>query len=397
VGAAYPMVLQTGTIRVARIGGIAIEIHFTFVFVILWAAFQGAYPNGSLRGALFGIVLIGLLFGCILLHELGHGLFARGFGLKVYRIVLLPIGGIVEIPQSHPWQELVITLAGPMVNLGLAILFGAIAYLVQPFEVSNLAELAVLLLSSPLSLPGLLLYLAGTNLLLFAFNMLPAFPMDGGRIVRAGLALVLDYELATRLSAWLGWAFAGLMSVFALAGWPPAGIPPNLGLLIVSFIVFIGAQQEIVYVRRQRSLIRMEVQEITQLEIAVLEPWDSVSLELMQRLLKEEQALPVLIEGRVVGLLTYDDVRRAVRRPHEMPLTVAHMMRTHFPVLRLSDTLWVAFRDMTSYQLASLPVVEDGLYQGIVRLDDINHAWRFPVRRRRAGTTLVSGDTPLYD
>src|SRR5688500_11812918 len=125
------MVLQTGTLRVARIGGIAIEIHFTFVFVVLWAAWQGAHPDGSVRGALYGILLIGLLFGCILLHELGHGLFARGFGLKVYRIVLLPIGGIVEIPQSQPWQELVITLAGPMVNLGLAIVFGAIAYVAE--------------------------------------------------------------------------------------------------------------------------------------------------------------------------------------------------------------------------------------------------------------------------
>jgi Zn-dependent protease len=390
-------VLQTGNVRVARIGGIAIEIHFTFVFLILWAAWQGAYPNGSIKGALYGILLIGLLFGCILLHELGHGLFARGLGLKVYRIILLPIGGIVEIPQSRPWQELVITLAGPMVNLGLAILFGAAAYLMQPFTQDNWADLARLLFTPSPGAAGVLAYLAGTNFLLFAFNMLPAFPMDGGRILRAGLALVFDYGTATRISAWFGWAFAAVMAVFAIVGWPPAGIPQNLGLLIVSVIVFVGAYQEVIYVRRQRSLVRMEVHQIAKHGANFLAPWDTVSLDLIQRLLKEEQALPVLIEGRVVGLLTYEDVRKAVRHPHDSPLTVAHMMRTHFPVLRLSDTLWVAFRDMDSSQLKSLPIVEDGIYQGVVRLEDINHAWRFPVRRRRTGSALVSGDTPLYD
>lgn len=387
---------QTGTIRVARIGGIAVEIHFTFIAVIFWGAWLGWSLCGGTALAVYWILQTLLLFGCVLLHELGHGLQARGFGLVVRRIILLPFGGIAELetPPAYPWQELIVALAGPMVNFGLATVLGLIAVISDPFSLRM--SVAREALCTP-SLTGTTLILVGTNLLLFATNMLPAFPMDGGRVLRAALALALNYELATRISSWLGRILAAGMVLLGFIGWPPAGIPPVPLLVFVGAMIFFGAQQEEIYVRRQRALVRVEVHELAQRGTSPLAPWDTITHQLAARLFRHDQTLPVVVEERVVGLLTYHDVRRAHRHLRQTPLTVAHVMRTYFPILRLSDTLWVALQEMNTYQLAAIPIVENGVYQGIVRLDDINHAWRFAVRRRRSPSTLASGDSVIYD
>ncbi len=387
---------RTGSIRIARIGGIAVEVHITFVLVILWGAWQGWAQYGRLTGALYGVLLMILLFGCILLHELGHGLQARAFGLSVRRITLLPIGGLAQLesPPAYPLHELAIALAGPLVNLGLALLLIFITYLLQPFTISNWVDQALLVFFSPPNITGLTLYLFGANLILFIFNMIPAFPMDGGRVLRSGLALVIDYELATRAAAWIGRFLAIFMGVIGLVGWPPARIPPNPLMLLLAFMVFFGARQEEQYVRRQRALIRLEVSKLTRPSTEVIAPWDAITNKLVAHLFQYDQTLPVLVEGRLVGLLTYQDVRRAYSGGVDPSSTVAHVMRTTFPNVRLSDTLWVALQEMSSFQLAVLPVLEDGVFQGIVSLDDINHAWQFAGRHQRIAKAMpLSGDT----
>jgi len=388
-------VWQTGSIRVARISGIAIEVHITFILVILWGAWQGWSQYGGLEGALYGVLLMILLFGCILLHELGHGLQARAFGLAVRRITLLPIGGLAQLesPPAYPLHELTIALAGPVVNLGLALLLIITTYLIQPFVFANWIDQAILLFFSPPSVPGLLLYLFGANLILFVFNMIPAFPMDGGRVLRSALALVIDYELATRIAAWIGRLLAISMSVIGLVGWPPAQIPPNPLMLVLGFMVFFGARQEEFYVRRQRALVRVEVSKLTRPSAEIIAPWDVITGTLVAHLFRHEKTLPVLVEGRLVGLLTYQDVRRAYSRGLDPSSTVAHVMRTTFPNVKLSDTLWVALQEMNSFQLAVLPVLENDLFQGVISLDDINRAWQFVGNKRRSTNAVpLSGD-----
>ena len=387
---------QTGSLRVARIGGIDIEIHITFVLVILWGAWQGWAQYGRLTGALYGMLLMILLFVCILLHELGHGLQARAFGLSVRRITLLPIGGLAQLesPPAYPLHELTIALAGPLVNLGLALPLIFIAYLFQPFAISNLIEQSKnLIFSSPPNITGLALYLFWSNLSLFAFNMIPAFPMDGGRVLRSGLALAIDYEIATRVAAWIGRLLAILMIIIGLVG-QLTGHPLSLLLVLFGFVVFFGAQQEEQYVRRQRALIRLEVSKLTRPSAEVIAPWDAITGRLVAHLFRHEHALPVLVEGRLVGLLTYQDVRRAYSGGIDPSSTVAHVMRTTFPNVKLSDTLWVALQEMSSFQLAVLPVLEDGIFQGVISLDDINHAWQFAGRQQRTTKAMpLSGDT----
>jgi Zn-dependent protease/CBS domain-containing protein len=384
-------VWRDGAIRVARVGGIVIDIHFSFGLVLFWGAWEGWSRYSNYSGALYGLLAVALLFACILLHELGHALLARALGINASRITLLPVGGLAQFESSpaYAWQELIIVLTGPLVNLILALVLGVSIYFLQP--PLSLADWPSYLFSLyPPTLTGLALYLVGANIALFLFNMLPAFPMDGGRTLRASLALVLDYEMATRLAAGLGCALAILMIVLGLAGWPSVGLMPNPFLLIVAVVVVMGAYQEERHVRRQRALVRTEVGSICQLPSQVIAPWDTVSPPLVRRLFKRERALPVMVGDRLVGLLTHAGAQKGARR--RQPVTVAHLMRSDFPILQPHDTLWVALQEMDNSQLYYLPVVDNGIFLGLVSLDHIEDAWR-PVSRRRDTAGLVSGGT----
>lgn len=390
---------QTAGIRIARIGQISIEVHLSFTLVIAWGGWQGWLQYGDVQGLIYGMVVVVLLFACVLLHELGHGLQARMFGLSVRRITLLPIGGLAQLdtPPSYAWHELVIALAGPAVNLIMAIIIGVILVAINPFAFSApsiqdwVYQLALMPFLSP-SLSGIMLYLFGTNLMLFLFNMLPAFPMDGGRILRSGLALFLDYQLATQIAAWLGRIMAIGMGFFGIIGWPRGGIPPNPILFIVALVVYYGARHEEIYVRRRRALVQLEVGDIVQRSTEVISPWDAITPGLIRRLHRNDRTLPALIDGRLVGLLSYNDIRRSVH-PEEAA-TVAHVMRTDFPSMRKTDTLWVALQEMNKHYLAALPVIQDGQFFGMIGLDDIQQAWRYASHRfRHSNSRLAPGDS----
>lgn len=386
-------------IRVARIGGIAVDVHPTFGLVILWGAWQGWEQYGGFFGVVYGTSGILLLFVCVLLHELAHGLKAQQLGLVVRRIILLPIGGLAQLesPPSYPLHELLIAISGPLVNLTLGVAFGLVALFVQPPDASSwMDNLWQNLYFATPNLVGMLFYLVATNLMLFVFNMLPAFPMDGGRVLRAALALAIDYEQATRLASWLGRITALGLGILGSIGWVGADIPPNPALIILAVIIFSGARHEELYVRRQRALVRVEVGEVLYQPPQILSPWDTVTHSLITQLFKNESALPVIVDNRVVGLLTYQDVEKRLRGPTRS-VTVAHVMRTDFPTLRPRDTLWIAHQEMNAEQLAALPVVDNGHFRGVVSLDDIDQAWKLSSHYRRDNTLTVSGDTELND
>lgn len=370
---------QSGTIRIAKIGGIAVDIHFTFALVILWGAYDGWIQyGGSLEGALYGVVAILLLFGCVLLHELAHGLQARALGLVVRRVILYPIGGIavLETQASSPWDELVYVLAGPLLNLVLATVLAILLIVTTPQIFGSPADL-VDTLRTP-SLVSAVVYLTLGNLSLFIFNIIPAFPMDGGRLLRAGLALTMPYVNATRIAAWIGRALALVMGLASLVLFfvpgPLQYSAQNILLLLVAVIVFIAAYNEEIFIRRQWALARVEVGQVFRKRIETISPWDDLTNSLIAELFRYERILPVIVDERIVGLLSYDEAHRFVSKTPTV--TVAHAMRTNFPTLRPRDTLWVALQAMTADHLAMLPVVEENKFQGMVNLDDIKEAWR---------------------
>ena len=216
------------SLKVASIFGIEVRIHLTFLLFLVWIWFS-YYQIAGFAGAVQGVLFILALFACVLLHEFGHAFAARGFGIETPDITLLPIGGVARLSRipEKPWQELVVAIAGPLVNVVIA---AALIFVIHTNATLEQLEY----LESPRI--ELLAKLASVNVMLVLFNLIPAFPMDGGRVLRALLAMAMPYARATQIAAWIG---QGLAVVFAIVG-----IFVNPWLIFIAFFIFAGAQQE---------------------------------------------------------------------------------------------------------------------------------------------------------
>ena len=213
------------SITVGRFGGTAVKIHITFVLFLAWIAFS-AWANEGVEAALDSTVFIVLLFLCVILHEFGHILAARRYGIRSPQVTLLPIGGVASMPRlpSDPRQELVVALAGPAVNLIIAAALVAALGSLRPLDFEQIEN-------PHLSLIG---RLAAANLFLAVFNLIPAFPMDGGRVLHALLAMRIGGPLATEVAAKVGQAFAIGLGFLGLFGNP-------LLIFIAVFIYIVAA------------------------------------------------------------------------------------------------------------------------------------------------------------
>ncbi len=218
--------------RLGRLFGVPVYLHFTFLLLLGLVALVGLV-RGGFAAALAGTLMIASVFACVLLHEFGHILAARRYGIPTQDVILLPIGGLARLARmpDEPRQELVVALAGPAVNVAIAAaLFPVVSLGASPF----LAQLFAI------------------NLILAAFNMLPAFPMDGGRVLRALLARRMSYVRATDLAATIGKGMAVLLAFAGLFGFPGL-FGGNPMLLVIAWFVWTGAGREALLVRRQRS------------------------------------------------------------------------------------------------------------------------------------------------
>src|SRR5438132_4339536 len=217
------------SIPIFRIAGIQLRIHITFLLLIAWIAFA-YYAQGGSPAAIGGVLFILLLFACVVLHEFGHALAGKAFGINTPDITLLPIGGVARLERipDEPLQELVIAAAGPAVTalIALGAFIGGGSWDYPP--------------TTKTSIPDLLFTM---NVVLLLFNLLPAFPMDGGRVLRALLATHMNYARATQVAATVGQAFAFFFGIIGLFGVP--GIyNANPFLIFIAFFVYIGASQE---------------------------------------------------------------------------------------------------------------------------------------------------------
>jgi len=219
------------SVKIASIFGIDVRIHLTFLLFLVWIWFS-YYQVAGFAGAVQGVLFMLALFLCVLLHEFGHAFAARGFGILTPDITLLPIGGVARLNRipDKPWQELIVAIAGPIVNVVIA---GVLIFVIHAS--ATLEQLEDL--ESPRI--ELLAKLASVNVMLVLFNLIPAFPMDGGRVLRALLAMAMPYARATQIAAWIG---QGLAIVFAVIGL--FGHPSNPLLIFIAFFIFAGAQQE---------------------------------------------------------------------------------------------------------------------------------------------------------
>ncbi len=284
------------SLRLGSVSGIAIRVHFTFA--LLLAAFASHLgEQQGLRGALFGLVLVVCLFGCVVLHELGHALVAQRFGVAVREIVLLPIGGVARLlsEPKRPLHELLIALAGPLVNVVLALLaFAALrgGPILPPSALSQA-------ITTPSTHAVLLILLYG-NLSLAAFNMLPALPMDGGRVLRALLSFFFGQVRATNIAA-------GLAQILAV-GLAFIGLQNEPLLVFIALLVFMGAGQERVTARTNLLLAELRAGEVCDPHAVSFAPGDSVGSAVDQTLRSAQAHFLVSHGGEAIGTVSRDDI-----------------------------------------------------------------------------------------
>jgi Zn-dependent protease len=354
---------------IGHLFGIEVRVHATFLILLGWVATSHLTAGHGLFVALSGVGYVLAVFASVVLHELGHALTARRFGIVTRDITLLPIGGVARLERmpSKPREELLVAIAGPAVNVLIAVLLFGVLLLMGTIE--DLTRLT--LVGGPL-LGKLLL----TNLTLAAFNVLPAFPMDGGRVLRALLAMRTSYVRATDVAAAVG---QGVALVFGLVG-----LFTNPFLVFVALFVWIGAQAEARLAHVHASLAGIPVSRAMVRGFSILSPDEPVSVVVDRILGGFQDDVPVIDGETLVGVLGREDVLRAAVRG-DVNAPVASVMRRDIPVLKEDDSLELAFDRLQSSGRRCLPVVRGDLLVGVLPIENVAYMLRMRAERSAHG------------
>jgi Zn-dependent protease len=367
---------MSGSIRLGRLRGIVVSVHVTFLPVLIGAAWLGMARYGGASGATFGALAVLLLFACVLLHEMAHSFQARARGIGVQEIVLLPIGGLtnLDLLAVEPEDEIRIALAGPLANLGLGLLFGMIICGTAIANGQSIRMLALQSLQQPTVL-GLIIYLAIANLVLALFNLLPALPLDGGRALRAILSSRMSVEAATHRAALAGRSFGAGMAAVGFMILAIGVVPYGLALIMVAAALYGGATYEDRVTRRHVLLDAWTVGQVFKPAPQTVSPHDPLNMALDG--VAKGLVVPVVVtigeHTRLIGLVTAHELRNMARTDN---LSIAHVMRTHFPSVHPSDPLWLAYEKLQQSRLFAVPVVSKDDLCGLISLADIRRALR---------------------
>jgi Zn-dependent protease/CBS domain-containing protein len=341
--------------KIGRFAGIDVNIHATFLLLVIFFGFSYWQQTGTLTGTLEGIAFLLVLFLTVVLHEFGHALTARRYGIKTRDITLLPIGGVARLERmpEKPLQELWVALAGPAVNLVIAAVLFIFLLLSKTFVPLN----GMTLTGGPF-----IERLLGINLSLALFNLLPAFPMDGGRVLRALLGLRLNYVRATQIAATVGQGMAFLFGII--------GLFSNPFLVFIALFVWIGAQQEASMVQVKSALGGIPVSQAMMTEFKTLEPLDTLQQAVEHVLAGSQHDFPVLEGDQVVGILIRSDLFTALAR-HSEASRVNAVMRRDFEVIHPGDMLETASTRLQACGCNIFPVVENSRLVGLLNMENI--------------------------
>jgi Zn-dependent protease/CBS domain-containing protein len=340
------------SLNIGSIAGTAVRIHITFVLFLIWI-FVASYVAGGADAALGAVIFLILIFACVLAHEFGHIFTARAFGVTTPDVTLLPIGGVARLASipEKPVEEFLIAIAGPLVNVAIAFLLIAFAGAqLQPDIASTALDNARVSLVDKLAI---------VNLFIALFNMIPAFPMDGGRVLRALLSIRLGFVRATELSASIGQGLAFLLGFL--------GLLYNPLLIFIAIFVYLAASAEAHMVALRAVAHGIPAAAAAMTQIATLAPQAQID-EAVQTLLQTSQSeFPVIDEAsRPVGLLGRNDMIRALRelgpeaRVHEA-------MSTGLPVVERRRPLEEAVRLLQEKAAPAVMVVDgEGRFAGLI-------------------------------
>ena len=345
--------------RFARVAGIDLRVHLSFLLVIVLGSFQ--WGGLGLRGALFGALLTLLTFASVTLHELGHSLVAQRFGISVKDITLYPIGGIARLGSrpKTPGQELLIALAGPAVNVLLVGILGSIG--VALFSGPELWDAVVNARAEQPTVETLFAMLVLSNAALAVFNMVPALPMDGGRVLRAVLSWVLGPERATVTSAFIARVLAVVLFTFGLFYLSP----PNPVLVVIALFVFTGAGREVADQRMGRVLEGVQLGDVVSPYAPRFTPATTLGEAVRMLTMTHYEAIAVESYGKLIGVATSKDILRAAGEQGAWGY-VAGVVKGEVPVVDARDSLEDARVKMTDGGVPWVAVMREGLFIGLV-------------------------------
>jgi len=338
-------------------------VHATFLLLVAWIAVGEYQRSGDAAAALNGVVFVLAVFFMVVLHELGHAMTARRYGIRTRDITLLPIGGVARLERMPraPKQELNVALAGPAVNVAIA----ALLYAILRFTggVPDVADSAAL--SESFMQRAFLARLLAVNIWLVLFNLIPAFPMDGGRVLRALLAMRSgDYATATERAARVGRFFALIFGILGLF------VVNNPFLVFVALFVWLGAAGEAAAAQTAASLEGVPLQRLMITDVRTISPGDPLSRPVDLILDGFQQDFPVVVDGRIEGMLTRSALLRALReRGEDTP--VRDVMTRDFPRAAPGESADVALGRLRASGAHSLPVVQDGQLLGVLTMDNV--------------------------
>ena len=350
-----------GSWKIGQVANIGIFVHWTFLILIGFFLLYDISKGASAATVIENVGFVLALFACVTLHELGHAMAAKRFGVKTRDITLLPIGGVARLERipEDPRQEFIIAIAGPLVNVAIAAaLFVLVALKVGTPSAEKLA------LDENLLADSFLVRLLAVNVMLVVFNLLPAFPMDGGRVLRAVLAhLTGDYVRATRTAAAVGQLMAILFVVAGLMGGNPM-------LLFIAFFVYLGAQGEAHQVQTQSVLRGVPVRAALMTRSLALSPDDPLRRAVDELLAGAQQDFPVVEGDRVVGMLPRGTLFQALSQGG-VEQSVRQAMRSPCAVVEDAEMLDATFTRMNELGCASLPVTRQGRFVGMLSLENV--------------------------
>jgi len=342
------------SLRLGKVAGIRVQVHFTFVIFTAWIVLSGLIAGKSQQVVLANTAFMLGLFACVVFHEFGHALTAKHYGIRTKDITLLPIGGVARLERmpEDPRQELWVALAGPAVNVVI------VAAIWIWFMVTRGGpNLAGIDLASGTFLERILL----VNISLVVFNMLPAFPMDGGRVVRALLATRMEYTRATQVAASLGQSMALLFGL--------VGFFFNPLLMFIALFVWIGAAQEASMVQMKSALGGIPVSAAMMTTFQTVGPDDSLEHVTQLVLSGSQQDFPVLDGERVVGVITRDGLMKGLAL-QDRPL-VRYVMQRDIALANASDMLEGALQGLQASACHTLPVLSNNRLVGLLTTENL--------------------------
>ena len=346
------------SLYIGRPFGIKVTVHWTFFILIAYIIYINIKNGSSFAEMSESVLFVLTIFGCVILHELGHSLAAKRYGILTRGITLLPIGGVASLTKipEEPQKELFVAIAGPLINLSIALILLFIL-LLGGFDFSLLFSFQYL--NRAAFLPALLI----VNLMLFIFNLVPAFPMDGGRLLRAGLGFRFSRLQATRVAARIGQLFAIFFAIWGLFN--------NPFLILIAVFVFIGAQAELQDVQSKSMLEGKKINDLLMRNFTPLNPGMPLKQVVDILLNGQEEEFIILDDNKVVGILTKNLIIKGLS-DHGQDVEADKIMETDFPTFTTDDTVKDVYEKLQLSGTKIAPVLENDVLTGVIDIKNIH-------------------------